>query len=338
MSAVDGGAFPRGRTRLAAVAVAITASVTTLVLLLRAFGGVGGMRDVGGSGRVPGAADVRVADAVYELYRPDTEESQIWVVGPGGARPLGVSGISPDLSPAGDAIVFAGDVEEAGNLDIYTVRSDGTGLRRLTTWPHVDTSPAWSPDGRRIVFEREDGEGHAELFVISADGTNERQLTRNDETNDASPAWAPDGRTILFSRYVGENAEIFAVDPQSATLRRLTTSPGYDGGAAWAPDGGRIGFVRDPEEDGSMDLWVMEPDGSGARPLWKVSEPILFVAWSSDGSTLLYVTVGALRGQGEMGGVTLDASPASLAPPDRLVAELEAGWEILGFDVLPRSR
>lgn len=332
---MDGATDRSALRRWMTLFLAMTASAAAVALVVRAFTGVGapvGARD--GSG--PNRALRGEVDGVYELYHPGRDEGELWVVGPGGAVPLGVEGILPEISPAAEAIAFAGDVEEAGNVDIYTVGVDGTGLRRLTTDPHVDTSPSWSPDGRWIAFEREDGEGHAEIFIVAADGSDERQLTNNDETNDGAPDWSPDGGTILFTRYIGTNAEILAVGPEGGKPTRLTTSAGYDGGAEWSPDGGRIAFVRDPEEDGTGELWVMAPDGSDGQLLANVSAEVFSLAWSPDGSTVGLVTGNPLQGDGQVTAVALDGSEAPSPLPGSLVPELQAGWQILSFELLLR--
>ena len=57
-------------------------------------------------------------------------------------------------------------------------------------------APAWSPDGRKIAFVS-DRDGNSEIYVMNADGSGQRRLTRN-PAYDADPAWSPDGRTIAF--------------------------------------------------------------------------------------------------------------------------------------------
>ncbi len=326
------GRTEHGASRWGAGLFALGASAATTAVVAAAFlgGGAPAQTRDGGPAR-PGPGEVLAA---YSLYHPGKDESEIWVVSAGGSASLRIEGSSPELSPGGERVVFVGDIEDPGNVDIYTVGTDGAGLRRLTSDPQVDTSPSWSPDGQRIVYEREDGEGHAELFIIAADGTSERRLTRNDETNDTAPDWSPDGGTILFARFLGTNAEILAVDPTGKDLRRLTSSAGYDGAPVWSPDGRWIAFVRDPEEDGSMDLWVMARDGSGAQLLEKGSDWILSPAWTPDGSAIWYVTGAAFQGEGHAAAVGLDGSRAPLEVPPALAPSLEAGWEIVGFDLL----
>ena len=91
------------------------------------------------------------------------------------------------------------------NYDIYTIRPDGSGLKRLTTATGNDAHMAWSPDGSHIVFAstrmgfKDEGtysdapQPYGELFVMRADGTQLEQLTDN-QWEDGTPAWQPTGR------------------------------------------------------------------------------------------------------------------------------------------------
>jgi Tol biopolymer transport system component len=87
--------------------------------------------------------------------------------------------------------------------DIWTVKPDGTGLRRVTKHPAFDDDPAWSPNGRWIAFTRSSGRywgDDAVVYRIRPDGTGLRRITAG-----AQPSWAPDGRRIAF-RDVGQDA------------------------------------------------------------------------------------------------------------------------------------
>ncbi|HYU38275.1 MAG TPA: tetratricopeptide repeat protein, partial [Acidimicrobiia bacterium] len=81
---------------------------------------------------------------------------------------------SPAWSPDGTKIAFASDRD--GDVEIYVMNADGTGLVRLTFNPGEDGEPSWSPDGRRIAFHRR-VLGHAQVFVMNADGSNVTRLT-----------------------------------------------------------------------------------------------------------------------------------------------------------------
>ena len=107
----------------------------------------------------------------------------------------------PAWSPNGDLIAFTRFSED--DYDIYTIRPDGTGLKRLTTTPGNDAHEIWSPDGKQILFSSarlgfkdeaplsdDVPQPYAELFVMNADGSGQRPLTDN-QWEDGTPAWAP---------------------------------------------------------------------------------------------------------------------------------------------------
>ena len=95
------------------------------------------------------------------------------------------------ISKDGTRIVFYSDRD--GDNDIYSMKSDGTGVKRLTNSPGDDAFPAWSPDGTRIAFAS-NRDGNVELYTMDADGTNLVRLT-DDPAEDSSPAWRPPAPT-----------------------------------------------------------------------------------------------------------------------------------------------
>ena len=106
----------------------------------------------------------------------------------------------PFWSPRGDLIMFSR--QEHGNFDIYTIKPDGTGLKRLTTSPGNDAHMGWSPDGEWIAFATSrmgfkdeslytiGPQPYGEVFVMRYDGSDLRQLTDN-QWEDGAPAWQP---------------------------------------------------------------------------------------------------------------------------------------------------
>jgi WD40-like Beta Propeller Repeat len=99
-------------------------------------------------------------------------------------------------------------------------------------------TPVWSPDGRRIAFtSRRDG--NWEVYVVNADGSGQRRLTRN-AAGDFAPTWSPDGRKIVFERRRDVNpmgGGLYVVNADGSGQRRLTRD-GQDA-PAWSPDGRR---------------------------------------------------------------------------------------------------
>ncbi len=91
-----------------------------------------------------------------------------------------------------------------------------------------NTYPAWSPDGSRIVFESTRDGPDADIFVMSADGSNLVQLTRND-AHDGTPAWTPDGGFIVFASERDGNEEVYRMRADGSSPVNLTRHPGADG-------------------------------------------------------------------------------------------------------------
>ena len=110
----------------------------------------------------------------------------------------------PLWSPRGDLIMFSRQVE--GDYEIYTIKPDGTGARRLTHSRGNDAHMAWSPDGEHIVFAStrmgfkdevpytDAPQPYGEIFVMRADGSDVQQLTDN-QWEEGTPAWQPTKRT-----------------------------------------------------------------------------------------------------------------------------------------------
>ena len=92
--------------------------------------------------------------------------------------------------------MFVGDLAEPGNFDIYTIRPDGSGLRRLTKSPAFDADAHFSPDGKSIVFGS-DRTGNADVFVMRRNGSGVRRITRH-PSFDAYPVFSDNGRSIAF--------------------------------------------------------------------------------------------------------------------------------------------
>ena len=93
----------------------------------------------------------------------------------------------------------------SGTFQLYTIKPDGSDLFLVTNLPPTSDStwfPDYSPDGKQIVFSH-DMTGSLELYVINADGTGLRQLTRIDGTDKLFPRWSPDGLQLVFLRTEG---------------------------------------------------------------------------------------------------------------------------------------
>jgi Tol biopolymer transport system component len=138
--------------------------------------------------------------------------------------------LSLDLSPDGRTIVF----ELLG--DIYTLPIDGGKATRLTSGQAFDAQPHYSPDGKTIAFVSDRSQSD-NLWVMNADGTNPRALTRENDQKFQSPAFTPDGKYVVASK--GNDLFMYYVNGGTGGLR-LTgdTAAGRGGGAAGGGRGG----------------------------------------------------------------------------------------------------
>jgi Tol biopolymer transport system component len=173
----------------------------------------------------------------------------------------------PAFSPDGRTIAFIRDG------DLYTVRPDGSGQRRLTSGPELDSAPIVSADGRSVVFERRAGAGAAaDLYRAGAKGGGVRALTSG-EADDHDAELSPDGRAIVFVRgkAVGPSnsaEDLYSIRASGSGLARLTRTAGVDEFEPRYFAGGII-FSRGESSDGPAayaDIYTMRRNGTKVRP------------------------------------------------------------------------
>ena len=98
-------------------------------------------------------------------------------------------------------------------LEIFTIRPDGSEMHRVTKNTTGDYYPAYSPSGKRIAYNRQDGRD-LDIFTIGIDGTNRRQVTR-DRTHDFWPAYSPSGNRIAYTKQIRFDHELFTIGPMA---------------------------------------------------------------------------------------------------------------------------
>ena len=180
------------------------------------------------------------------------------------------------FSPAGDRIVFTSMRD--GDLDLYTMAPDGSDVVRLTDRPGYDGGAFYSPDGSMIVWRAEYPEegpaledyqnllsqgmirpGELEIWVMNADGTDQRRVTDLGAANFA-PFFHPSGDKIIFSSNnhdpTGREFELFMVNLDGTGLEQITHSEGFDGFPVFSPDGRYLVFGSNRNNGGTNDTNV----------------------------------------------------------------------------------
>ena len=178
--------------------------------------------------------------------------------------------------PSGRRVAFVREVTVGGGEEGDAPRSatelfiapvdDLSDAQQITELGSTISRPTWAPDGIQLAFSS-DFDGDEEIWVITEDGQNLRQLTVN-ESIDRDPAWSPDGRTIIYAsdQDTPGLTKIFSI---SATGDDEPVRLGVLGNSSFAPrwssDGRLIAFVSD--EQGDSDIYTMSADGSDPRLL-----------------------------------------------------------------------
>ncbi len=226
--------------------------------------------------------------------RPDFSKGYVWAIYPSYdifiARPNGselrqltnTPGYDAEatISTSGRKIVFTSMRD--GDLDIYTMDARGKSVQRLTNQLGYDGGPFFSHDGQQIVYrahhpqtEKEKTDylsllkenlirpSTLELWVMNADGSNKRQVTRNGKANFA-PYFFPDNKRIIFASNMddpkGRNFDLYKINVDGSGLERITYNDTFDGFPMFSPDGEKIVFAsnRNAKARGETNVFIAD--------------------------------------------------------------------------------
>ncbi len=194
----------------------------------------------------------------------------------------------PVGSPDRKRIAFYGKYDKNKTWSIHTMNIDGSNIKRLThnkgKW---DSSPTWSPDGKKIAFGREylgsEKNWVEEIWIMNSDGSEKHQIK---QLEGGGPCFMKDGRLLFHSKT--ETSEICIANIDGSNIITLTKNNAEDWYPDISSDGKQIAFMSD--RDGNREIYTMNLDGSNQKRLTFNEVDDWNPSWSPNGSSLIFTS------------------------------------------------
>lgn len=252
---------------------------------------------IGAAASGSAARTLRVVDDDSQgliTFWSDSPWPTIWAIRPDGSNPRRLlrtrqNAKRPRLSPDRRWVAFDGappGTRPLHDFDIQLVRRDGSGRRTLAHSNQWEIDAQWAPDGSRLSFARMPPGAEwqrAWVWVVRPNGSGLQRLARGQTAR-----WSPDGGLIALDSPTDESeADLFVINADGSSRRRLTATGDLEFPAAWSPDGKKILFTR--FEGPRSDVFVVNADGTDEARLTHSGQDIA-AAWSPDGSMILFTS------------------------------------------------
>lgn len=237
----------------------------------------------------PGAFSTRIA-----FVKKTRNAKEIWISDFDGknAAPVTQRGgiaLLPTWSPSGGDLAFTffkksleypNGHPQIWRADVATGRAQAFAYRG-----DLNTGASWSPDGKRVAFTMS-VDGNPEIYVVNADGSELKRLTRA-QGIDVSPAWSPDGKRIAFVSDRHGTPQIFVMDENGENVERLTRQGNYNQTPAWSPRGDEIAFTA-RDERYAFDVFVVDVNTKEIRRLTQDQGNNQTPSWAPNGRLVIF--------------------------------------------------
>ena len=231
-----------------------------------------------------------------------TGNADIYLQSVGGQNPINLTRDSPDddtqpaFSPDGETIAFRSERDGGG---IFVMGRTGESVRRITDSGYT---PAWSPEGTRLVFATDGpnvfGRRASELWVVTLASGEKHRISEDDAVQ---PSWSPHGLRIAYWAVSGKGRvqgqrDIFTIPTDGGQPVPVTSDAAIDWNPVWSPDGHSLYFASN--RGGSMNLWRVAIDERSGRVLGQpqaLTAPSGFVqhlSVSANGRQVAYASLG----------------------------------------------
>ena len=179
---------------------------------------------------------------------------------------------APAWSPDGNKLAIV--LTYGANSQVYTINTDGSGLKQITKSTAIDTEPTWSNDGNWIYFTSDRG-GRPQIYKVSSDGGDSKRVSFEGAYN-VSPRFSPDGKSLAMIRNDGGKFRVALQDLASGQVQLLSEGS-QDESPSFAPNGrvilyatraGGRGALAAVSADGRVKQRLNESGGDIREPAW----------------------------------------------------------------------
>jgi len=192
--------------------------------------------------------------------------------------------MSPAWSPDSRRLAYVSFEGNASSIFVQTLR---TGNRiQVSNRPGINGSPAFSPDGRKLVLTLGGADGNLDIHVMDLATRNVKRLTTN-RAIDTEGSWSPDGRQIYFTSDRSGGPQVYRIGADGGTPERVTFEGSYNARPRLSPDGKKLATVH--LDRGNFRIAVMELDRRGTLVL-STGQQDESPSFAPNSDTLIYAT------------------------------------------------